>query len=291
MQIEDILDEARVPFLHEGHHHCRPGWIQLDCPFCGKDTQRYHMGWNLTLNYANCWKCGGHSAYHTLRELGLSHSKADEVSKGLTVSQECVVPDARGRYVEPDYVGPMMSCHKEYLRKRDFYWRRIAELWDVQGIGISVDRRMSYRLFIPIYLRGRKVSWTSRTISPTISQRYISASAEQEAVNHKHLVYGQDQCSHSIVVVEGPMDAWKVGPGAGALFGTSFTTAQVKLLVQHPYRYVVFDQAKTAQRRAEELCDQLSAFGGTTQNIVLDAEDPGSASRKEIRLLRKAAKL
>ena len=121
--------------------------------------------------------------------------------------------------------------------------------------------------------------------------RYISASAEQEKINHKHLIYGQDFCHHSIIVVEGPLDAWRIGPGAGALFGTAFTTAQVRKIVKYPYRYIVFDSSAEAQRRARELAEQLSAFQGITETIELDAEDPGSASPKEIRRLRRVTKL
>ena len=135
------------------------------------------------------------------------------------------------------------------------------------------------------------MSWTTRAIGDKVTQRYISASAEQEKINHKHLVYGEDFCRHSSVVVEGPIDAWRIGAGAGALFGTAFTASQVRKIVQHPYRYIVFDSSKDAQARAEELADQLSVFPGATEIIVLDAEDPGSASRKEVRLLRKAARL
>lgn len=151
--------------------------------------------------------------------------------------------------------------------------------------------RLSWRLFIPITYNGDEVSWTTRSIAQDVRQRYISASAKQEAVNHKTLVYGQDHCFHSVVIVEGPLDAWKVGPGAGALFGTAYTPAQVKRLVRHPNRYVCFDSSPDAQAQAERLVDELSCFEGVTENIVLDAEDPGSAPERELRLLRKHTRI
>ncbi len=132
---------------------------------------------------------------------------------------------------------------------------------------------------------------TTRAIGDRVQERYISASFEQEAVNHKTLVYGSNYCQHSVVVVEGPIDAWRVGPGAGALFGTAFTPMQVLRLTKFPYRYICFDNSSVAQARARELAEELSVFPGTTEVIELDALDPGSASKKEIQLLRKHAKL
>ena len=288
MSIEEVLDDLGVEYLRSGHHHCRPGWIQLDCPFCGKNTQRYHLGWNLSLNYANCWKCGGHHPVSVLISLGINHQRARQIAGGLM--SEDIVKHERPRISlhVPAGICNLLPPHCRYLRSRGFDPKEVARIWNVQGIGIA--HRLSWRLFIPIVLNQEVVSWTTRTIG-TKATRYISASAEQEKINHKHLVYGEDYCRHSIIIVEGPADAWRVGPGAGALFGTAYTTAQIKRLIQHPYRYIVFDSSKDAQNRAEELADQLSVFEGTTEVVELDAEDPGSADPKEIKRLRRMARL
>lgn len=288
MTIDEILDDMGVRYLRAGeNHHCRPGWIQLDCPFCGRDTERFHLGWNLSLNYSNCWKCGGHFPDAVLMELGLGRSKAQELAKGLVSEHTYEVERTRVSTLLPKGIGPMEQKHRRYLRGRDFNSKTIERIWKVQGIGIAA--RLKWRLFIPIIYKEKTVSWTTRTVSRLVAQRYVSASAEEETINHKSLVYGQDYCNHSVVICEGPTDAWRIGPGAGALFGTSFTAAQVRKLVEHPYRYVVFDEG--AQDQAEELCSQLAVFPGVTENIILDADDPGSASPKEIALLRKVTKL
>lgn len=289
MTAEEILEDLNVEFLREGHHHCRPGWIQLDCPFCGKGAKKYHLGWNLIGGYTNCWKCGGHSAQAVLIALGLNRDKAAEIGRAITLGTPITHERTRVSYTPPAGIGKILDPHKKYLRDRGFDPKEIKRLWQIQGIGISL--RLNWRIFIPIILDGEAVSWTSRSIDPKAKQRYLSASAEQERINHKHLVYGQDFCRHSVIVCEGPMDAWRIGPGAGALFGTAFSTAQVKRLIQHPNRYIVFDNEPRAQEQAEELASQLSVFPGTTENIILDASDPGSASDKEIRALRRIAKL
>lgn len=149
---------------------------------------------------------------------------------------------------------------------------------------------LSWRIYIPILWKGRRVSWTSRAIG-NVSQRYYSASADQEEINHKHLVYGMDFCRSSIVIVEGPADVWAIGPGAGALFGTAFTPAQIRKLIDIPYRYICFDSSPDAQREATKLAEALSVFPGVTENLLLDAKDPGEASSKELNSIRRHAKL
>jgi hypothetical protein len=165
----------------------------------------------------------------------------------------------------------------------------LQQFWSLEGIGIA--SKLSWRIYIPIVFRNVRVSWTTRAIGTTVPQRYISASAAEEALNHRDLIYGLDYCQHSIVIVEGPTDAWAIGPGAGALFGISFSVAQVRKLTEIPFRFVCFDSETAAQQRANDLCSQLACFPGRTCNIVLDAKDPGSASPKEIRRLRRLAKL
>jgi len=289
MTIEEVLTDLQVPFLRAGHHHCRPGWIQIDCPFCGKDSDRFHLGYNLGLRYFNCWKCGAKFVDQVLRELGVASAKAREIHR--SIESETVVPRERARVSlqVPIGLGPLLAAHRKYLRGRGFDPEVIEDVWKIKGIGISHE--LSWRIYIPIFLRARQVSWTTRAIGERVTQRYISASAEEESVNHKSVVYGRDFCRHSVVVVEGPIDAWAIGPGAGALFGTAFSSAQVRELVDIPNRFICFDSSKDAQNRAEELANQLACFPGSTENIQLDAKDPGSAPPKEIQLVRKAARL
>jgi len=289
MNAAELLQDMGVEFLSAGHHHCRPGWIQLDCPFCGKNSKGFHLGWNLASNYTNCWKCGGHRIEAVLREMGYGPEKAKAIKQELSLEPTIKVDKTRSTYKPPAGVGPLLKQHKQYLRSRDFDPEEMKQLWKIRGIGIAEN--LSWRVFLPVMLQGEPVSWTTRHVSHKAKQRYLSAAASQEKFNHKHLIYGQDYCSHSIVICEGPLDAWRIGPGAGALFGTAYSSAQVNRLLQHPCRYICFDSSSDAQRKAEELADQLSVFPGITENIVLDAADPGEASPREIRQLRRIAKL
>ena len=291
MTIQDILQELKIEYAESGHHHCRPGWIQIKhCPFCR--SSNYHLGWNTQSNYASCWRCGSHYGPKVLEALGLPRRTKALFGRINTPPGPENRVRSQATLREPKGKGPIGRPHRQYLLGRGFSVKEISSLvnlWQVEGIGFAA--KLGWRLYIPITYRSVKVSWTTRAIGNRVHQRYISASAEEEVINHKELVYGMDFCSHSIVVCEGPFDAWKIGPGAGALFGTTFTTAQVKLLVSIPRRFICFDSSPVAQRKANELACQLASFPGMTENIVIDAKDPGEASRKEIKLIRAAARL
>lgn len=290
MTFEEVLDTLKIPYRTSGHHHCRDGWVQLDCPFCGKGSEKFHLGYNIRSHYMNCWKCGPHSVKSTL--FRASRASKEEIGRllgsldqsGVLAEDELVLT---GRLRLPRGLEPLGAAHRRNLTNRGFDPDEIERLWRVQGLGRTAE--LPWRIFIPIHFKGKVVSWTTRSLGN--KQRYMSASREDEDIDHKHLLYGQDYCSHSIIIVEGPTDVWNVGPGAVATFGLSFTSHQVKRMGLHPFRYVCFDSTKDAQSRAVQLADLLSVFPGETHIVELDAEDPGSASKKEIKLLRKYAKL
>lgn len=285
MTIQDLLKKRDVEFLESGHHHCREGWIQLrECVFCHSDN--YHLGFCLRSQRFVCWRCGGHYTGSTLLRLGFAKAQVEEFVGDAEVGE--VRPKRRLGLKEPAGRGELLKPHRDYLRGRGFDPAELQRLWQIEGIGIAA--RLSWRIYIPIIEGNVRQSWTTRTIGDS-GQRYLSASAEEEAVNHKHLVYGIDYCRHSVVVVEGPIDAWAIGPGAGAVFGTAYSTAQVRRLISIPLRFVCFDASKEAQAKARELCGELSLFRGKTVNICLDAKDPGCAGAKELAQLRRFARL
>jgi hypothetical protein len=289
--IKEVLRKMDVRFAESGgHHHARPGWIQLEtCPFCG--SRNYHLGVNLGGLFANCWKCGSHHIGKLLAELGAPRRLAKELLDERALYNPAFKPKERKGLIEPKLRGPLQEAHRRYLEEvRGFDSEALEKLWSIQGIGIAP--RLQWRIYIPITLDNQKVSWTTRAITDKEDvQRYVSASAEEEAVNHRDVVYGLDYCLHSTVICEGPFDAWAIGPGGVCLFGIDFSMAQIRRLARVPYRFVCFDSAPDAQRKALELCRQLSVFPGETHNILLDAKDPAKASAKELETLRKVAKL
>lgn len=291
MNIADVLSELNIPYCQPGgHHHVRDGWLGLDCPYCTPSYDgkgKWKLGIEISTGRVNCWSCGRKSLVQVIAEVGrVQYRVAKSLLDGVKLDRFAPVSiKSSGTLNKPKGVGPMIECHRAYLRERQLNPDHIEKLFHVQGIGLA--SQLKWRLFIPIMLNGEEVSWTTRSIGSG-TMRYISASPDQERLHFKDSLYGIDLVRTTLVIVEGPVDAWNVGPGAAATYGLNTTPSQVSIMARFPHRVVCFDNSTGAQRQAAKLCDTLSMFPGRTTNIQLDAEDPGSASKKEIRLLREA---
>lgn len=274
MQFQDLLDQYGVAYDNSGSGHNTEGWLNLDCPWCSPSTGRYRLGYNLTYGHCNCWYCGRKPTNAVIAAVcGLPDSRAFALAGKLTRVASTATPHTGTLHVPPG-LGPLQPCHKAYLHERGFDPERIRQTWNVAAIGLAA--RLAWRVYIPIFLYGRQVSWTTRAIG-TSPDRYISAKKEEEAVSHKTILYGEDYCRQACLVHEGPLDAWAVGPGAVATCGTSYSQSQLRRIAAYPVRGVLFDSEPGAQARANRLTNDLAAFPGRTINIQLNAKDPADA--------------
>lgn len=289
MRFQEFLDQFRVRYVTEGKYASH-GWLNFDCPFCdgGSDPNKPYCGYNISGNYVNCWRCGAHSIAQTMKTLsGLGWKEVKELAGKIEVDRSLIYTPLRGKLEYPEGVGPLLKTHRKYLKGRGFDPDELAQLWGIQGIGLAP--KLAWRIFIPIIQDGQVVSWTTRKASDNASSsRYVSAPPGKEILSAKECLYGIDYARHAVVVVEGPTDVWRIGPGAVAVLGTGIKPTQLERLSKFLLRVVCFDSEPAGQRRANRLSDALSAFPGSTFNVVLDADDPGSASEREIRRLRKA---
>lgn len=285
--ITDILREHNIRYVDDSHRNVRTGWVGIEpCPWCGPGGS--HGGANLGINlnglYASCWRCGPKRLSEVFARLGVPHAATRRLKRDRT--QDTRIPHT-GRYTPPQGVCELQKRHRQYLRGRGFDPTALVKLWSIGGIGIS-HNGLSWRVFIPVHQHGTPVTWTSRSTSQNETHRkYHTATPSQSSVPPSDVLYGVDYVRHAAVVVEGPADVWAVGPGAVCTLGLSYSRAQLLQLSRYSVGAVCYDSEPQAQRRANELVDELSLFGGQWSNIVLDANDPGSADKCEIELLRK----
>lgn len=289
----DTFSRYGVSFKRHGeHHHASRGWVSVDCPWCSHNLGRYRLGFELNSSRVNCWNCGRVNGVEALSLLlRVSTSDAISIWKGLNRRMPTEAPPDRGTLKKPKGIRELLQPHKKYLRGRGFTDEQILQIqgvWGVKGIGLAA--RLQWRLWIPVHdERGEIVSWTTRSISSKRSDRYITASADEEAVSIKSVLYGGHLARNAVVIVEGPVDAWAIGPGAVSTCGVAFTDVQMSLMSGYSIRVVCFDVQKDAQRRAERLCKQLSTMPGTTENVLLETgSDPAEADPVEIQDLRLA---
>lgn len=201
-----------------------------------------------------------------------------ESDKQFLTANKCIPPDG----LLPD----LKKVHTRYLKERKFDPDKLQKIWGIQGIGLSC-RVNPWSIYIPITHKRKVVSWTTRKTGKGEGPRYNSAKPQEERIHHKTLLGGEQYVRDTIIVTEGPFDAFNIGPGAIWTSGLSVTTEQIVRISKYPIRVICFDSSDEAQVVSNNLCEMLYCFDGKTYNVCLDANDPGSASSKEIKKLRR----
>ena len=290
MTLVEFLQQHGIDYRLSGQHrHVRGDFVGVDCPHCGPDSGKFHAGIQEDLSRASCWRCGGLRPFDLLAELTRMpwHAVRSAITGPRTPEKgPSGAAKRKGSVLYPPGLQPLSGPHRRYLAGRGFCPDAITDLWGVQATG-PVDH-LAWRLWIPIHLNGQVVSWTTRAIGSDVEPRYISASPDQEEINHKALLYGEDLAEHAVVVVEGPLDAWAIGPGAVAILGLMTTPHQIERLGRYPVRAICTDAEPAAMRRAEQLADLLQQYPGITDVIELETGgDPAEADPSEIREIRR----
>ncbi len=154
--------------------------------------------------------------------------------------------------------------------------------------------RYSWRLILPVFYNGEIVSWTSRDVTDKAENPYISAPKAWEKRDIKHCLGGENLAKRysRCIVVEGPGDAWRMGPGAVFTFGSAWTTAQAQLLAENWRKvYLMFDwddeEAVDSARKLAELLDMVGTESEIIQPTGTDAGDPGGLQNETASELRK----
>ena len=284
-----FFENIGVPFSdHDDTPKVQPHWVGVKCPFC--NTEGPYLGYSLRKGYFSCWRCGGHSVYSVVEAfLGPNKGRVLETIKAFQKTLETVdLGPSRGSLgprptsLELPYgIVDFMPAHKRYLERRKFDPNLIHKLYGVQGTGPFGPH--ARRLFMPITLNDRPVSWTTRDITKSDGPKYVSCPLQKEVIPHKRLVYGIDKArSNKCVIVEGPTDVWRMGPGAVATFGIKYTKAQVKLISKTFDRvFVLYDNEDFAIRQAKRLARTLSVLGLETEVVALNEGDPGDLPQTE----------
>lgn len=295
MKLRDLLEEYGIPYVADGtHHHNTSGWLNVHCPFCA--STNFHLGLSEDGRAGNCWRCGPHSVAESLaRILGVPEfdirRRLRELDGGATrtVRSEPRVAVRSFRFPRPH--SSLTESGRRYLIERGYDPDEIEERWGVLQTGpVSFLDRIPYgnRLIIPIRWNGRVVSFQARDITGRSEAKYLACPRERERIHHKHIVYGRGlpRRSRTLIVVEGPLDVWRLGGRAVATFGIKFTMEQVLTIADLADKFLVlYDAEPQAQEQARLLAAKLRALGKRSKVVHLHRGDPGDLSPDEARTL------
>jgi hypothetical protein len=118
----------------------------------------------------------------------------------------------------------------DYLECRYFDVAELSRLYHVGYCENSVYDDAQDRIIIPAYLDQRLVGWQARYIGELnwkaegAPPKYFTC----PGMKRGSVVYNIDRAKkyRTVVIVEGPMDAWNVGPMAVAIWGSTVTEQQ-----------------------------------------------------------------
>jgi hypothetical protein len=294
MDIIQLYEDFSLDYKTEGHKHCRPGFVNVECPFC-TGNPGYHLSFNIKNKYFLCWRCGWHPIANSISEL----LHVDKTSAITIVKKYGELPDSYLSIKEattnalphrlPSGVTPLLKSHKKYLINRNFDPDQLEKDWGLISCGpmstlTTTQKTINYshRILIPIHWNGEQVSWQTRDVTGKTDLRYAACPEEREIIKHKHVLYGkQEKWGNMGILVEGVTDVYRLGFNAFCSFGIKYTAKQLRLIAATFVRVpVMFDDDPQAIVQAQTIIDEL-LFRKVDSFMVKIKGDPASLPQKE----------
>lgn len=244
------------------------GWVNTRCVFCGGPSLK--LGFNPEGDYCTCFNCGGHRLDEALSKL---------LNVSFSVLNEIIVP-YMGRTGIVQKLNRKGGCknvvlpsdgftvaERRYLIKRDFDPDYLHQKYGLVGGGVA--GAWKYRIIIPIYLNGKVISWTARSIlgkEELIAldiPRYKNLSIAESVIDPKSTLFNLDHCrGNSVILTEGAFDVMRLGDDSVCSFGIELSQAQVSIIKDRFRKvYVMFDNEAGAQKKARKFGLELSSVG------------------------------
>lgn len=261
------------------------GGFNVNCPWCDTKKDSFNLGINPSEDYGNCWKCGGHDIKDVLALLlGIPRRDVSDIIKPY-MGRKSNLPSVSTRKASATFLSlpsdTFTSKERKYLEKRGFDADYLHEKYGVVGGGIT--GKWKFRIIIPIYYKGRLVSWTARSILSKDElkeldlPRYKNLSIEESVYPAKDIFFNLDNCvGDSVVLTEGCFDVMRLGDINGnsdnviCSLGTQLTQAQIRLLSERFNKvYIMFDNEAEAQEKARKFGMQIASMGLEVE--VIDA--------------------
>lgn len=293
--IEKYLESRNIQFWTEGRN-IKKGWVNIQCIWCSDESN--HLGINLDSKGLNCWICSAKGTVLKLImkidkcSLKAAESVVNEFSDIQTIqtsinkrSQEYEHLTQRKTTIKLPSIAEnrLLSLHKKFLEKRGFEPEYIFNKYNLLCNGPIGDYRL--RLIVPFYLRKKLMTFSSIDVTGKAKIKYYNYGGG--LLSPKAMLYNLDSCSESVIVVEGIIDAWKIGDGACATMGIMWTISQLYFLSSFRRVFILFDTENAAQESAERLCSDLSCIVPHVERLELDIGDPGDMNESDIKHLRK----
>jgi hypothetical protein len=284
--ITNLLERYNVSYWTEGKN-VSVNSINIQCPFYDCGDHSNHMGIFRDTLIFHCWKCGkkGHFSYllkiltgKTGREC---ETEIEEEKILLNLSEEKKTPKETKleasplpKYFERIYDKIDSPLLHKYLRRRNLYLDFIID----KGCGICRVGYYMNRMIIPIYFEGKQVSFVAADMTGKARVKYDTPGTVKYLYNYDDIEEGK-----TIIIVEGILDAWRVGKEATAILSSHLTDKQKTWILQKRPKNMVFCMDGDAFWHAKDEASFFEPFVDRVEVVHLPfEEDPDSLGTEEI---------
>jgi DNA primase len=299
IDIEKFLMDFEIDHSLSGKNIGR-GWIGIrPCPFCGDD--RNHFAVRQADKVFSCFVCGEKTNFaYYLHLLGYKRNEQSDIIQQYSngKAQYQIFERKSGKQVIlPSVIEPIELSDNDpayqYILSRNFDKITIEQYqlqklpmgsfmrWTDPETGKQTRQDFQWRIFIPIMMNHRLVSFTGRDYTGEQEPKYKHPITEASIIKTGSCIYNYDTIKQgeTNIAVEGPADVWRMGDRCFAMMGTKFTSKQIELLAHKRIGtlIVLFDQ--DAGKSADALAQNMMLVADRVIPITINQGDPGELSK------------
>lgn len=329
-------------FFHKHNIYCitsgknvKHGNINIKCPWCGDADPSQHMGIDPHTGAYACWRNSEHRGRKPqnliIQLLGCSYADADllvgtrtqvptnefgkilkmgesyflDGDKKVQVLHSLKMPDTFKPITRKSYAFNRFAAY--LVNTRGFEKKDIKQLVDYYNLHYCLSGPFKGRVIIPVYLNGKLISWTGRSIYGLALLKYKTLSANADTakkqgtstalapITETLLDYNRllREGGNTLYVCEGPFDAMKIdfygsslGLRATCVFTKNISNAQINYLTTLTNRFnrirVFLDPE--AEADAIRMAGKLASLR-VDYLLPTGDKDPGDLSPNEVRRL------
>jgi len=254
--IISLLEKYSVPYWTEGKNVSNS--VNIQCPLC--TDQSNHCGIFRDSTLFHCWKCGqsGDFAYllsvitHRPKELCQLEIIQSSDSSFIQDSEQQILKIfreepkekeekwKRGSIQLPKFFEPVQNVDslllQDYIKRRKLSLETLIE----HKCGICCVGEYMNRLIAPIFFEGKLIGFQAADMTGKAESKYKADTKDSEI---KQYFYRWDMLDRSlgyVIIVEGLLDAWRLGGNTLASFGTALTEQQKRLLIKLKPKKLIF---------------------------------------------------
>lgn len=271
--------DYNIPYWTSGKN-CQEGWVNIQCPHCSDKSN--HCGGNPYGGYIYCWKCD----YHTLAEhldVLIENERIGSIIQKYKILHN--VPEREKKEynnTEIDVPGDKLKeVHKKYIRNRGFDPDYLETKYQLKGTNHVGE--YNFRIIIPIIYNNQIISYEGRDYTNKQSLKTKPCKQENEIIPHNDVLFNIDNCkSDTIILCEGAWDVFRLGNNSCSCFTSNITSKQFQLLKKYKKVFILFDNEKEAQEKAEKIAVKLNSMGVESEVITLnDKNDAAELTEDE----------